>query len=69
MNLSPDKFYGCDGKATACTGVTVDVATNVITLGGVTWPEVDFAAFDGSKPDTLVAGGGKVTVSGTIQAM
>ena len=24
MNVSPDKFYGCDGKATACTGVTVD---------------------------------------------
>ena len=34
----------------------------------MTWPEVDFPAFDGSKPDTLVAGGGKVTVSGTIQA-
>jgi len=32
MNVAPDKFYGCDGKATACTGVTVDVATNVITL-------------------------------------
>jgi hypothetical protein len=68
MTLAPDKFYGCDGKATACTGVTVDVATNVITLGGVTWPEVESPAFDLSKPDVLVAGGGKVTVSGTIQA-
>ena len=41
----------------------------MITLGGVTWPEVESPAFDGSKPDVLVAGGGKVTVSGTIQAM
>ena len=65
MNVAPDKFYGCDGKATACTGVTVDVATNVITIGSVTWPEVSSPAFDGSMPDTLVAGGGKVTVSGT----
>ena len=68
MNLAPDKFYGCDGNATPCTGVTVNVATNVITLGGVTWPEVASPMFDGSKPDTLVAGGGKVTVYGTIQA-
>lgn len=68
MNVAPDKFYGCDAKATSCAGVTVDVATNVITLGGVTWPEVDSPSFDSTVPDVLVAGGGKVTVSGTIQA-
>ena len=68
MNLAPDKFYGCDAKATACTGVTVDVATNVITLGGVTWPEVTSPSFDSTVADVLVPGGGKVTVSGTIQA-
>ena len=68
MNVAPDKFYGCDSKATSCAGVTVDVATNVITLGGVVWPEVNSPSFDGSVPDVLVGGGGKVTVSGTIQA-
>lgn len=68
MNAAPDKFYGCDAKATSCAGVTVDVATNVITLGGVVWPEVNSPSFDSSVPDVLVAGGGKVTVSGTIQA-
>jgi hypothetical protein len=65
---APDKFYGCDGKATACTGVTVDVATNLITLAGPTWPETESPTFDGTKPDVLVPGGAKVTVSGTIQA-
>jgi len=64
----PDKFYGCDGKATACTGVTVDTTTNVITLGDVTWPEVSVVSFDGSTPDTLVPGGGKVTVAGILHA-
>ena len=69
MNVAPDKFYGCDAKATSCAGVTVDVATNIITLGGVTWPEVSSPSFDSTVPDVLVVGGGKVTVSGTIQAM
>jgi hypothetical protein len=64
-----DKFYGCDSKATACTGVTVDVTTNVITLGSVTWPEVSMVSFDPAVPDTLATGGGKVTVSGVLQAM
>lgn len=64
----PDKFFGCDGKATPCTGVAVDVATNLITLSGPTWPEVQSPTFDGSMPDVLVPGGGKVTVSGILQA-
>ena len=69
MTAAPDKFYGCDGKATSCAGVTVDVKTNILSLGGVTWPEVESPTFDGSKPDVIVSGGGTVTVSGTIQAM
>jgi hypothetical protein len=48
--------------------VTVDVTTNLITLAGPTWPETESPAFDGTKPDVLVPGGAKVTVSGTIQA-
>jgi hypothetical protein len=67
MNAMPDKFYGCDGQTKPCTGVTVDVATNLITITPVTWPEVQAIAFDGS-PDKPVAGGGTVTVSGIIQA-
>jgi hypothetical protein len=67
-NVMPDKFYGCDSKATSCAGVTVNTTTNVITLGGVTWPEVSMVSFDTTKPDTLATGGGKVTVSGILQA-
>jgi hypothetical protein len=67
-NLSPDKYYGCDQKATPCTGVKVDIATNIITLSGPTWPEVTSPSFDGSAADVLVSGGAKVTVSGEIQA-
>ncbi len=67
-SAAPDKFYGCDGQAVPCTGVTVDVATNTITLASPTWHEVESPRFDGSKPDVAVAGGGSVTVSGTIHA-
>jgi hypothetical protein len=67
MNAMPDKFYGCDGQTKPCTGVTVDVTTNLITITPVTWPEVQAISFDGSA-DKPVAGGGTVTVSGIIQA-
>jgi hypothetical protein len=67
MNAMPDKFYGCDGKALACSTVTVDVAKNLITIGTTTWPEVQGIMFDGS-PDKPVPGGATVTVSGIIQA-
>ncbi|MFO0668955.1 MAG: hypothetical protein U0235_04895 [Polyangiaceae bacterium] len=67
-NLEPDKFYGCDGKATACTGVSVNTTTNVITITGVVWPEVTSPSFDGSGADTLVPSGAKVTVTANITA-
>lgn len=67
-STTPDKFYGCDGgKTLACSTVTVDLTTNVLTIGATTWPEVQPIMFDGS-PDMPVAGGATVTVSGTIQA-
>jgi hypothetical protein len=63
-----DKYYGCDGKATPCTSFTVNLATNVITLNGVVWPEVQSPSFDGTTADTLVPSGSKVTLSGVLQA-
>ena len=64
-----DKFYGCDGgKTTACTGVSVNLTTNIVTLATVTWPEVDSIHFDGSA-DTKTPGGGTVTAAGVLQAM
>lgn len=68
MNPMPDKFYGCDGGTTlACSTVTVDVATNVITIGTTTWPQVQGVG-SAASPDVLVPGGAKITVSGTIHA-
>lgn len=62
--MNVDKTWGCDQSVTLpCTGITIDDANKKITFASVTWKEVtpDLA---GMMPDTVVVGGGSLTMDG-----
>lgn len=61
-----DKTYGCDGTATLpCSGFSVDTTKKVVSFAAVVWKEVT-PDLTGQSPDTVVGGGGTVTLDGDV---